>query len=409
MPTVALILPTATYRAAAFLAAAETLRADVVVASEGAQALADEMGGRFVRIDLRRPEWSADRIVELANRQPLAAVVAADDAGVEIAAAAAARLGLRHSDPAAVAATRNKAEMRRRLAAAGVPQPRFAVARPGDDPALAGDALGFPVVLKPLSLSASRGVIRADDGDEARAAAVRIRSLLRACGEDPDEPLLVEEFVGGPEFAVEAVLADGHLEVLAIFDKPEPMDGPYFEETLLVAPARVDAKLEADLVAVAAAAAAGLGLREGPAHIELRAGARGVILLEVAARSIGGLCGRALRFGLLGESLETVLLRHALGFPPSGPGALPTAIGVMMLPVPAAGRLVEIRGRERALAVPGIADLEMTIAPGGSVVPLPEGDRYLGFLFGRGASPDEVEAALRRAHALLEIVIDPRN
>ncbi len=399
MPTAVLILPSATYRAADFLAAAATLHADVVVASEGVQALAGEMGDRFVRIDCARPAWSAERIAALAERRPVDAVVAADDQGVEVAARAAARLGLPHNPPDAVGATRDKAELRRRLAAAGVRQPRFALLPPGTG--LAG--LSFPVVVKPRTLSASRGVIRGDDPAALEAAVTRIRTLLA----DPEATLLVEEFVPGPEFAIEGLVTGGRLDVLAIFDKPDPLDGPYFEETLLVSPARVDPAGQAALESTAATAVAALGLTHGPVHAELRLSAGEAVVLEVAARSIGGLCGRALRFGLLGESLETVLLRHALGFPPRRPRPQAPAAGAMMLPIPEAGVLREVGGVAAARAVPGIVDLEITIGPGRPVVPLPEGDRYLGFLVARGARPDDVEAALREAHRRLDVVIDP--
>ncbi len=399
MPTAVLILPSATYRAAEFLAAAETLHADVVVASEGGQALAAEMGDRYLRIDCARPEWSAARIARLAERRPVDAVVAADDQGVEIAAQAADLLGLPHNPPDAAAATRDKAELRRRLAAAGVRQPRFSPLPPGAE--LTG--LAFPVVVKPRSLSASRGVIRADDPAALSAAAARIRTMLA----DPEATLLVEEFAPGREFAVEGLVTGGRLDVLAIFDKPDPLDGPYFEETLLVSPARVDPAGREALEAAAAAAVTALGLVHGPVHAELRLAAGDAVVLEVAARSIGGLCGRALRFGLLGESLEAVLLRHALGFPPQRPRPQAAAAGAMMLPIPQTGVLRAVGGQDAARAVPGIVDLEITIRPGRPVVPLPEGDRYLGFLVARGAGPDDVEAALREAHRRLDVVIDP--
>ncbi len=406
MRTVALILPSQTYRADAWLAAARTLRASVVVASEGPQAMAASMGDAYVRIDFRRPGWSAERIAAAAAAQPLDAVIAADDAGVVIAAEAGRRLGLPHNDPAAVAATRDKAEMRRRCAAAGVPQPRFAVTGPADDVAAVASAVGYPVVVKPVSLSASRGVIRADDAGAAVAAASRIRTLLAECGEDAGGPLLVEEYVPGAEFAVEGLLSGGELVVLAVFDKPDPMEGPFFEETLLVSPARVDAAGREALAATAAAAARALGLAEGPVHAELRLGPDGVVVLEIAARSIGGRCGEALRFGMLGETLETVLLRHALGFPPASPQPHDAASGVLMLPIPEAGTLVAVGGQEAAQAVPGIVAFHLTIPVGRPVVPLPEGDRYLGFLFAKGPTADAVEEALRQAYAELDVVIE---
>ncbi|MBI4260848.1 MAG: ATP-grasp domain-containing protein [Actinobacteria bacterium] len=403
MPRVLLLLPSATYRAADFLEAAEALGAEVVVASERRQALAGAMGDRAIRLPLSRPEEAADAIAGLAARRPLDAIVAVDDQGVVAAALAGERLGLPHNPPEAAARSRDKAAMRAALAAAGIPQPDHRVVGPGDDVAGPAGEVGFPCVVKPVSLSASRGVIRADDPASAVAAAARVRWIVAR--EDPDAPLLVERFVPGPEVALEGLLRSGTLEVLALFDKPDPMEGPFFEETIYVTPARIEPEAAARVGEVAARAARALGLAEGPVHAELRLTPDGPVVLELAARSIGGLCSRALRFGA-GVRLEELILRHALGAPLEGIERERAASGVMMLPIPRAGVLREVRGREAALSVPGVGGLEITIHPGRPVVPLPEGDRYLGFLFARADTPDRVEAALREAHARLEVVIE---
>jgi biotin carboxylase len=322
------------------------------------------------------------------------------------AALGAERLGLAHNPPAAVARTRDKAAMRRALAEARVRQPRFALLPAGVDTAVVAGQVGLPCVLKPLALSGSRGVIRADDGEQARAAGERIRAILAAAGEPADAPLLLESYLPGEEVAVEGLLRGGRLEVLAVFDKPDPLEGPYFEETLYVTPSRLPGAVLAELEAVTARAADALGLREGPVHAELRVDGEQVSVLELAARSIGGLCSRALRFGA-GVSLEQVILRHALGLGLDDVARESTASGVMMIPIPGAGVLCAVEGQQDARAVEGIAGLEITIARGRPVVPLPEGDRYLGFLFARGASPDAVESSLREAHARLRIGIEP--
>jgi biotin carboxylase len=275
------------------------------------------------------------------------------------------------------------------------------VLRPGDD----AGAVHLPAVLKPVALSASRGVIRADDPAAARAAEARIRSILADAGEDPDGPILAETYEPGVEVAVEALLRGGELEVLAVFDKPDPLEGPYFEETIYVTPSRLPADHVRLVEETAEAAARALGLREGPVHAELRLDGDHVRMLELAARSIGGLCSRALRFGA-GISLEEVILRHALGLPLGDHVRERGASGVMMLPIRRAGTLREVRGVDAARAVPGVSDVRITIAPGRPVVPLPEGDRYLGFAFARAETPAEVEAALRAAHAALDVVLD---
>jgi biotin carboxylase len=351
-----------------------------------------------VVVPLDEPDAAADVIVALDDRRGVDAVVAVDDRGVLAAAAAGERLGFPHNPPEAVAATRDKSAMRRALAAAEVPQPAFELTDRELDEL---PAIAFPWVLKPVDRSGSQGVIRADDVESAREAAGRIRAVS-------DGPLLVEEYVPGVEVAVEGLLDRGELTVLAVFDKPDPLVGPYFEETIYVTPSRLDAHVLERVTEITARACAALGLVEGPVHAELRVdqaddGDR-VHVIEVAARSIGGLCARTLQFGA-GIALEELVLRHALGMPLDGLTRAPGASGVMMLPIPRAGVLREVRGRDEALEVPGITGLEISIPRGRRVVPLPEGDRYLGFLFARGATPDDVETSLRAAHARLAVEI----
>lgn len=390
MPRVLLVLPTTTYRATDFLKAAAALGASVVVATEDAPPLLAE---RAVQVDLDDPEAAAALMVDRDDRLPIDAVVAVDDRGVLPAAHAALRLGLPHNPPDAVAATRDKAELRRRLALGEVSQPPFELLTD------ALPTLPYPLVLKPLDRSGSTGVIRVDDEDAAREAMARIRRIV----DDPAAPLLAERFVPGPEVSVEGLLRDGELEVLAVFDKPDPLDGPYFEETIYVTPS---AHASDELARVVADGCRALGLTEGPVHAEARIGDGVVTLIEVAARSIGGLCSRALTFGA-GVSLEELILRHALQLPLDDIERERRASGVMMLPIPESGVLREVSGREEALAVPGIGGLEITIPPGREVRALPEGDRYLGFLFAAGDSATDVVATLREASGRLTIRIDP--
>ncbi|HEY3942553.1 MAG TPA: ATP-grasp domain-containing protein [Acidimicrobiales bacterium] len=399
MARVLLLLPTGTYRAPDFIAAAQQLGVEVVVGSERRQALARSMGDRAVVVPFGNVDAASEAIAALHRRSPLDAVLAVDDPGTLVAATAARRLGLRHNPPEAVAATRDKRAMRRRFAAAGLPQPDHAVLRGGADPAAVASEVGYPCVLKPLTRSGSQGVIRADDADQARAAAARITALLGEC----DDELLIEAFVPGTEVAVEGLLHAGTLEVLALFDKPDPLDGPYFEETIYVTPSGQPPQVVEAIGATVADAARALGLTEGPVHAEVRITGTGqVVLIEVAARSIGGLCARTLRFGA-GISLEELIIRHAIGLGTAGMTREPQPSGVMMLPIGQRGVLEGVDGTEQARAVPGIVGLEISIPPGRPVVPLPEGDRYLGFAFARAASPAEVVAALRQAEACLSV------
>jgi len=403
---VLLIVPSVTYRAPDFMAAARELGAAVTVASERLAAMSTAMGERALTLRLSDPQDAAETIVARARDTPFAAILGVDDQGVMTAALAAERLGLAHNPPAAVACTRDKAAMRRALAEAHVPQPCFALLAAGADVPTAARKIGLPCVVKPLSLSGSRGVIRAEDPDRARAAAERVRGILAATGEPADVPLLLESYVPGAEVAVEGLLCSGRLEVLAIFDKPDPLEGPYFEETLYVTPSRLPAAVLAEVERITAQAVRALGLREGPVHAELRVPDQGVRVLELAARSIGGLCSRALRFGA-GVSLEQLILRHALGLGADDLARESVAGGVMMIPIPRAGTLVEVGGQAQARAVEGIDGLQITIPRGRPVVPLPEGDRYLGFLFARGLTAAAVERSLREAHARLRVRIEP--
>ena len=402
MPRVLLLLPTKTYRAKDFLAAAGRLGVEVVVGSERRQAMADAIGDRAIVVPLGNVDAAVDIIVALHDRLSLDAVLAVDDQGVAVAAAASARLGLAHNPVDAVAATRDKAVLRARLAAAAVAQPNYGLVAPGQSVAAAAAQVGYPCVVKPVSRSGSQGVIRVDDDVQAVAAVDRVRAIV-----GPLEPVLVEGFVVGAEVAVEGLLVAGALQVLAVFDKPISLDGPFFEETIYVTPSRQPALVQASMAATVASAAAALGLREGPVHAELRVGADGrPVVIEVAARSIGGLCSRALRFGP-GISLEEVIVRHAVGAGFDGLSREAQAAGGMMLPIRAAGGLVKVTGQAEALAVDGVVGLEISIPAGRPVVPLPEGDRYLGFVFARGPTPADVELALRRAEAALDVVVRP--
>jgi len=408
-PRVLLLLPTRTYRAGAFIAAARRLGVEVVVGSDRAQALAKQLPARSLTLNFFKPERAVRKVAAFARKYPLRAIVGVDDDTTLLAAMGSAALGLPHNSVESVLATRNKHLMRELLAKAGIPSPDFWLFSTDDDPEELAGEVSFPCVVKPLSLSASQGVIRADDGGQFVEAFRRLVALQ----EDPEikarlgptaGKVLVEGFIPGPEFALEGLLVGGELKVLALFDKPDPMEGPFFEETLYITPSRWPAAVQEELAGCTARTARALGLREGPVHAELRINDRGPWILEIAARSIGGLCSRTLRFGT-GLSLEELILRHALGLEVASFQRERPAAGVMMLPIPRAGILRAVRGREAASQVKGIEEVVLSIPPGQAVQPLPEGSRYLGFIFARGESPAAVEEALREAYRRLEVVI----
>src|SRR5213593_44234 len=332
--------------------------------------------------------------------------------GVEltVAAAIAGRLELTGNPVAAALAARDKHMQRVELARHGAPVPRFELHRFGEDVTDLAARLRYPCVLKPLRLAASRGVIRADDPAGFAAAFQRVGRILAqpdvvGCG-DWASRVLVEDFIPGPEVALEGLVVAGRLHVLALFDKPDPLDGPFFEETIYTTPSRLPQRAQAALGACARDAVVALGLREGPVHAELRWNESGPWLIELAARSIGGRCSVALRFGAGETSLEEIIIRHALGMPLPSLERERQASGVMMIPVPTTGVLRELRGVAAARTVPLIEDVVITAHPGQMLLPWPEGWRYPGFIFARGETPEAVEAALRTAHRRLEFIIE---
>jgi biotin carboxylase len=405
---VLLLVPARTYRAAGFLLAAARMGLDLVIGSDGALPVG---GGRpVIPVNPADPDASTRRI--LARAGPVDAVVAADTPMLMLAAAVAAQMGLPHNPPGAVRDTTDKARQRQRWAAAGVAQPAFRIvpAPPTEDTIRrAAAAVGFPCMVKAVSLSASQGVLRVGDPAAAVTAATRIRHILAGAGRPDTEPLLVEQYLPGPELSIDALIGDGGLTVTAIFDKPATPDGPTFEETLLVTPSRLPGPILAAAISTTGQAARALGLTHGPVHAELRIHDHGgqprPAMLELAARCIGGLCSRALRFPG-GATLEELVLASAFGQPAPAVSHYPARpAGTYMLPVPRPGVLRAVEGRENAAAVPGITGLTITIPAGQQVRPLPDGDRYLGFIFAEAATRHEVEQALTAARDQLRVII----
>lgn len=424
-----LFLPTTTYRTEAFVEAAARLGMELTIVTEEPQAFASNEPAAYLSTDFYDPDLIERTVRAFADQWPVDAVFGVDDDTAVAATVAACALGLPNNPLAAVEAARDKYVQRCAMRDAGVPVPNFELHALSEDgvplPALryptstpdetrtsdVGHRIAYPVVLKPLRLSASRGVMRANDHDEYRVAVARLARVLSA----PDvagpagsaqQRFLVEAFVPGPEFALEGLVHDGRLKVLALWDKPDPLDGPYFEETIYVTPSAAEMHVQAELAACAQRAVEAVGLLRGPVHIELRYNEAGPWLIELAARPIGGKCGQALRFGLGGEmSLEEVLLADASGMLESVPSLDPGATGVMMVPVPKAGAYQGVAGIDDAKQVRGVTDIVISAHRGQRVVPLPDESRYLGFVFARGTDASEVTRALRDAFARLEFVI----
>jgi len=406
---VLLLIPTASYRAPDFMDAAAKLGLEVVVGSDRGQPLAELFPGRTLTADFSDPESGAAAIARFADSYPLDAILAVDDAGTILAAEASSRLRLPHNPVEAARATRDKPLMRRLLDEAGIASPTWRVIPLDRDARREAGSIDFPCVIKPLALSASRGVIRANNPDEFVAAVGRLREILRLpdvkeeCGEAANS-YLVEDYLPGDEVSLEGLVEDGALHVLALFDKPDPLTGPFFEETIYVTPSRLPRDRQRSVIDTAEAATRALGIVNGAVHIELRLNDDGVFPIDVAARSIGGLCGRTLSFGV-GMSLEELILRHATGSPIESFDRAEDAAGVMMIPIPAGGTLLAVGGLEQARGIPGVDAVTISIPIGHEVVPLPEGSEYLGFIFARGDIPAAVEETLRAAHSCLRFEI----
>jgi biotin carboxylase len=399
-----LIVPPNSYRTAPYLEAARRLGVAATVASDGRFSLVSEIA-EGLHVDLDDPA-AVERLLAANAASPFTGVVATDDASVELASRVAQALNLPHNPPHAARLSRRKDLARQALAAAGVPVPRFRLIDLDQPRTFPLDGLEFPCVIKPLSFSGSRGVIRVDDPGALQATCLRVRRILDSEAIRDDfaaTHLLIESFIPGPEVALEGLLRAGQLSVLSIFDKPDPLEGPYFEETYYVTPSRHDEKTRARISRRVEQACRALGLREGPVHAEARISQGDGVIIEVASRTIGGDCARLLRFGT-GQTLEELVISHAVGSPlpvlPQEGGA-----GVLMIPIPGPGILRRIEGITRARAVPWVDDIVISIREGYELVPLPEGASYLGFIFAHAPTPALAEAALREAHAELRIVV----
>lgn len=408
-----LLLTARTYRAKDFRDAAEKLGVEICAAVDMKQELA-EYWNYPLGVDFSNPEQTVQAIKEFAQNKPIGAILTVDDSGSSIAAEASQELGLGHNSPEAALAARDKYLMRSKLQEAGIKVPAFSLHYFAAGSTLDQSShneiarrIEYPVVVKPLNLNGSRGVIRADTPEGFTKAAARLSQIMQTMSPPSEEiPYLVESYVDGLEVAVEGLLDNCRLHILAIFDKPDPLIGPYFEETIYITPSELPPDVQEQIASSCSAAAAAIGLREGPVHAEIRINNQGVWLIEIAGRSIGGLCSRTLQFGIE-SSLEELIIRQSLGMDFEALKRQDFASGVMMIPIPERGMLRGISGIQDAERVDLVEKVEITARLNYSLIPLPEGDSYLGFIFARGHSTKSVESALRRAHKKLDFDILP--
>jgi biotin carboxylase len=401
------------YQTRGFADAAEKLGVDVVFGTDRCHKLDDPWGDSALPLHFEKPREAAEQIAGELHANPPNGIIALGDRPTPTAAFAAAAFDIAGNPPEAVETCRNKLRQRETLAAAGLPVPEFRSFSLAEDFSHAAVHLKFPCVLKPMGLAASQGVMRANNPAEFERGVARIRMLLmspeiQVLREPGLDRLLVESYIPGGEVAVEGLLTDGHLRILAIFDKPDPLEGPFFEETIYVTPSRLPKETHAAIADCASRTARALGLVTGPVHAEFRVNAQGPWVLEMAPRPIGGLCSRALRFGPQQISLEELLVRHALKFGGSEIEREENASGVMMIPVPRSGIFEGVEGIEAAERVAGIEEIRITARLKDYVAAWPEGSSYLGFIFARADSPADVESSLRAAHAKLHFKFSPR-
>jgi biotin carboxylase len=401
------------YQTRSFAEAAKSLGIDVVFASDRCHQLEDPWADGAIAVRFEEPEEAARRIVSQSLVRPVDGLIALGDRSTPTAAYTARALGFAYNSPQSVENCRSKLRQREILRDAGLPVPGFFAFRLDKRVEKILPRVQFPCVIKPLRLAASQGVIRANQPEEFQAAVARIKDLL----ESPEvkvtrelelDRLLVERYIPGAEVAVEGLLTRGKLRILGVFDKPDPLEGPYFEESIYVTPSRLPDEMYDRLLDCAERTVHALGLTHGPVHAEFRINDEGPWVLEAAPRPIGGLCSRALRFGPQRTLLEELLVRHALGMQGTELDREDGASGVMMIPVPQSGVLENVEGEEQARTTPGIEDVQITARLHDAIAAWPEGATYLGFLFARGKSPAEVEAALRLAHTQLKFEIVER-
>lgn len=401
------------YQTRSFAQAAKRLGIDVVVGSDRCHQLEDPWSDGAVPLHFEEPEQAAHTLVEAVRTRPVSAILALGDRQTVTAAHAARALGLRYNSPESVENCRSKLRQREILRDAALPVPEFFSFQLYEPLDAVLRHVRFPCVVKPLRLAASQGVIRVNDPGEFAAAVQRIARVISSAEvQSTREPeldrLLVESYIPGAEVALEGLLHDGRLRVLALFDKPDPLEGPFFEESIYVTPSRLQQEVQERIFECAAAAVRALGLSEGPVHAEFRVNDAGPWVLEIAPRPIGGLCSRALRFGPNRMFLEELLVRHAMGMEGADLQRESNAAGVMMIPVPCSGVLERVEGIEEAARIEGVYEVDITARLQDFIAAWPEGSTYLGFIFAGGDTPARVEAALRQAHGALRFTITPR-
>lgn len=374
---------------------------------------ARQLGLRPTTVAVQPPEQAIEQALRLHEQTSIGAVLGYEEDATLTVAHIAAALGLPAHPVAAAEAALDKPMMKQRFAAAGIPAADFIVAADEDEAVAWAEAGGYPVVVKPCRGSASQGVIRANDEHTLRQAYRRLRRIIRDHeldnGGRPPSAHLVERYLPGSELSCELLLQYGAPEVITEFGKPLPLTGPYFEESIYLTPPALGAALRREVHELSMAAAKALGFYHGPAHCEIRLTPDGPKVLEIAGRLLGGACAGSFR-DRLGEDLDALLLRSALGERITLPAPADDAptVGALMIPVPGEGRVVAVRGDDGARRVPGVRDVSLQTEPGEIVVPFPEQACYaVGFVSASGPDEAAVVGSLGQAAAQISLELTP--
>jgi hypothetical protein len=406
MPRLLLIAPEASYHTASFQAAGKRLGIEVILASEGHFPIVSSQSVGL-RVDFSRLSRSL-RIIEATYRKtPFDGVIGTDDASLELAAIVAAAFGLPANSPLSAKVSRRKDNSRVAQREAGLVTPWFTVVTSNQQGGYVVPAeVNYPCVAKPVTLSASRGVIRVDNEQQLVAALSRIFGIIESSGPEHPRVVLIESYIPGSEYVVEGLLSGGNWQTIIIFGKPNPLEGPFFEETIYIAPPDLEIGVKRNMIEVVRRACAVYGLEHGPIHAECRVNEAGVWLIELTPRTIGGKCSRLFELGT-SVALEDIVILNSLGRQVSI--SPPTEfIGVMMIPVPGPGIVRRIEGINAASSVEHIEAIEIDVKPGQQLVPWPEGSSYPGFIFARGSRSQLVLNALNKAHKTLRFVLAPQ-
>mgnify|MGYP001817383468 FL=1 len=404
-PRLLLISHHNSYRIAPYIKAAIKLGLEVTIASEGKHSLVSEVANGL-HIDFSDIPQTVKTIINEHQRHPFSGILGSDDQTVEIAAATASVLGLPHNPPEAAQYSHRKDLARAQLAQAGCPVPLHRLFDFNQPTEKQLNGLPWPCVLKPLNMTASRGVIRADNEAEFITACERVRGIVAtASGKFEQQHLLIEEYIDGIEIAYEGYLQHGELHTVTIFDKPDPLTGPFFEETIYVTPSRLSEALQQNIKQVLQAACRAYGLETGVIHAECRIDSHDKVwILEIASRTIGGDCARMLdneNFGI-----EELAISLAIDSPIDI--SMPElARGVMMIPIRKQGLLKRVEGMLDAKRVEHIDSIDVIIPQGHELIPLPEGNQYLGYIFASAETPEQATEAIRKAHDKLDFITAP--